>query len=68
MENQIDDQAKTHGIAKEKVIKEIMLEKAAIKKLIEPNDIAEIAKFLCSNAANCITGSLMTIDCGWSAS
>lgn len=68
MENQIDDQAKTHGIAREKVIKEIMLEKAAIKKLIEPNDIAEITKFLCSNAANCITGSLMTIDCGWSAS
>lgn len=68
VDNQIDDQAKTHGIAREKVIEEIMLKKAAIKKLIEPNDIAEVAKFLCTPAASYITGSMMTIDCGWSAS
>jgi len=68
VDNQIDDQAKTHGIPREKVIEEIMLKKAAIKKLIEPNDIAEVAKFLCSPAASYITGSMMTIDCGWSAS
>ena len=44
-----------------------MLKKAAIKKLIEPDDIAEVAKFLCTPSANYITGSMMTIDCGWSA-
>ncbi len=68
VDNQIDDQAITHGIPREKVIEEIMLKKAAIKKLIEPSDIAEVAKFLCSPAASYITGSMMTIDCGWSAS
>lgn len=68
VDNQIDDQAKTHGMPREKVIEEIMLKKAAIKKLIEPNDIAEVAKFLCTSAADYITGSMMTIDCGWSAS
>lgn len=68
VDNQIDDQAKNHGIPREKVIEEIILKKAAIKKLIEPNDIAEVAKFLCTDAANYITGSMMTIDCGWSAS
>ncbi len=68
VDNQIDDQAKTHGIPREKVIEEIMLKKAAIKKLIEPNDIAQVAKFLCTSAADYITGSMMTIDCGWSAS
>ncbi|MGC8705438.1 3-hydroxybutyrate dehydrogenase [Desulfurella multipotens] len=67
VDNQIDDQAKTHGIPREKVIEEIMLKKAAIKKLIEPDDIAEVAKFLCTPAADYITGSMMTIDCGWSA-
>ncbi len=67
VDNQIDDQAKTHGIPREKVIEEIMLKKAAIKKLIEPDDIAEVAKFLCTPSANYITGSMMTIDCGWSA-
>jgi len=68
VDNQIDDQAKTHNIPREKVIEEIMLKKAAIKKLIEPSDIAEVAKFLCTSTADYITGTMMTIDCGWSAS
>jgi 3-hydroxybutyrate dehydrogenase len=45
-----------------------MLKKAAIKKLIEPSDIAEVTKFLCTSTADYITGTMMTIDCGWSAS
>jgi len=44
-----------------------MLEKAAVKKLIEPSTIAEVAKFLCSEAGAHITGSTMTIDGGWTA-
>jgi len=45
-----------------------MLKNAVIKKLIEPSNIAELAKFLCSDAASHITGSMITIDGGWTAS
>lgn len=67
VENQIDEQAKNHGILRDDVIKDIMLKNAVIKKLIEPSAIAEIAKFLCSDAASQITGSMLTIDGGWTA-
>lgn len=67
VENQIDAQAKNHGISREKVIEEIMLEKAAIKKLINPSMIADMTKFLCSDVGAHITGSMMTIDGGWTA-
>lgn len=67
VDNQIDAQAKTHGISREEVIEKIMLQKSAIKKLIEPETIADVAKFLCSDTGASITGSTMTIDGGWTA-
>lgn len=67
VDNQIADQAKSHGISKEEVVENIMLQKAAVKKLIEPESIADVAKFLCSDAGAHITGSTMTIDGGWTA-
>ncbi len=68
VEKQIDAQAKNHGIPREKVIEEIMLKKAYIKRLIEPSEIGDMVLFLCSENASCITGSMFTIDCGWTAS
>lgn len=67
VDNQIDDQARSHGISRDEVIENIMLQKAVVKKLIEPETIAEIVKFLCSEAGSHITGSTMTIDGGWTA-
>ena len=67
VDNQIDAQAKSHGISKEEVVSKIMLQKSAIKTLIEPDAVAETAKFLCSNAASHITGAAITMDGGWTA-
>lgn len=67
VDNQIDAQAASHGISREEVVEKIMLQKAAVKKLIEPETIADVAKFLCSKAGDHITGSTMTIDGGWTA-
>lgn len=68
VDNQIDAQAKTHAIPREEVINSIMLKKAAVKKMIEPNEIGAAVLYLCSDAAGCMTGVDFTIDCGWSAS
>ncbi len=67
VDNQIADQARTHGITPEEVVSKIMLVKSSIKKLLEPNTVAEIAKFLCSDAASSITGSALVVDGGWTA-
>jgi 3-hydroxybutyrate dehydrogenase len=67
VDNQIDAQAATHGIPREEVIEQIMLKKAAVKRMIEPAEIGQAVLFLCSDAASCMTGSMLTIDCGWTA-
>ncbi len=67
VDNQIEAQAQNHGISKEEVVSKIMLQKAAVKTLLEPSTVAEVVKFLCSDAGNNITGSALTIDGGWTA-
>ena len=67
VDDQIEAQAKNHGISKEEVVSKIMLQKSAIKTLLEPSTIADVVKFLCSEAGNNITGSALTIDGGWTA-
>lgn len=67
VDKQIADQAKNHGITEDEVVGKIMLQKAAIKRLLEPSEVAESIKFLCSDAARSITGTMFTIDGGWVA-
>jgi 3-hydroxybutyrate dehydrogenase len=67
VDNQITDQAKTRGIPEAEVIEKIFLEPAAIKRLIEPEEVADFVAYLCSPAAGVITGSALTMDLGWTA-
>jgi 3-hydroxybutyrate dehydrogenase len=67
VEKQIADQARTHGIPEDEVIEKIMLTEPAIKRLIEPEEVAELATFLCSKEASFINGASIVMDGGWTA-
>jgi 3-hydroxybutyrate dehydrogenase len=67
VEKQIADQARIHGISADRVIEEIMLTEPAIKRLIEPSEVADLAAYLCSAPASFANGSSYVLDGGWSA-
>ena len=67
VEGQIADQARTHGIAEDDVIERVLLERSALKRLVEPGEVAEVVHFLCTDAARSITGSSHLMDGGWTA-
>lgn len=67
VDNQIADQAKTHGISEEEVVETIMLKNSAIKKMVPAKSIGELVLYLCSDAAEVITGITLPIDGGWTA-
>lgn len=67
VEGQIADQATAHGLSEDQVVEQIMLAPAAIKRLIEPAEVAEAVRFLCSPAATSVTGTSLVMDGGWSA-
>ncbi|MEU4680617.1 3-hydroxybutyrate dehydrogenase [Micromonospora sp. NPDC023737] len=67
VESQIADQATTHGIPESEVIEKIMLARAAIKRLIEPEEVAELVAYLCTPPAAFITGASIALDGGWTA-
>ena len=67
VEKQISDQARVHGISEEQVVEEIMLTEPAIKRLIEPSEVAELVAYLCSAPASFANGSSWVLDGGWSA-
>lgn len=67
VEGQISDQAKANGIPEGEVIEKIMLVQPAIKRLVEPEEVAEMVAFLCSPTASFINGASLTMDGGWTA-
>jgi 3-hydroxybutyrate dehydrogenase len=67
VEAQIADQAKVHGIPEDEVVRDIMLAPAAIKRLIEPEEVAELVAYLCGPAGAFITGVSLPVDGGWTA-
>ena len=59
--------AATHGLPEQEVVSKIMLEPAAIKRMIKHEEVAELALFLTSEKAGAITGAAHMIDLGWTA-
>ncbi|GID28716.1 3-hydroxybutyrate dehydrogenase [Paractinoplanes brasiliensis] len=67
VDKQIADQAAAHGIPESEVIEKIMLDRTAIKRLITPEEVAELVAYLCTPAADLITGASIALDGGWTA-
>ncbi|APA98017.1 3-hydroxybutyrate dehydrogenase [Nocardia seriolae] len=67
VDKQIADQALAHGIPEQEVMERIMLTDNAIKRLVEPDEVASLVGWLASDAARMVTGASYTMDGGWSA-
>lgn len=67
VEKQIEEQARRHGIPAEDVVGKIMTEPSAIRRLLDPSEVASLALYLCREEASGITGAALDIDLGWTA-
>jgi 3-hydroxybutyrate dehydrogenase len=67
VDSQIADQAKANQMSPEEVVEKIMLAPAAVKRLIEPREVADFVAYLCSEPAGTITGAALAMDLGWTA-
>ncbi|MFC6285961.1 3-hydroxybutyrate dehydrogenase [Nocardioides sp. GCM10027113] len=67
VEGQIAAQAKAHGIDADDVVDEVLLARTPVKRLVEPEEVADMVAFLCGPAASSITGSSFLLDGGWTA-
>jgi 3-hydroxybutyrate dehydrogenase len=67
MERQIGDQARAHGMEEDRVLEEVILAPHAVKRLIEPAEVAGVVSVLLGPDGRAFTGAPVTMDLGWSA-
>jgi 3-hydroxybutyrate dehydrogenase len=67
VEKQVADQARIHGIPEDEVIEKIMLTEPAVKRLVEPEEVADLAVWLCGPGMSFANGSSYVLDGGWTA-
>ncbi|RRO20704.1 3-hydroxybutyrate dehydrogenase [Saccharopolyspora rhizosphaerae] len=66
--DQVRDQAEAHGMDESDVISEVLLQRAAVKQLITPEEVADVVRWLSGDQAAHITGTSVPLDGGWTAS
>ena len=67
VEKQIPDQMKTRGMSEEQVVRDVILAAQPTKQFVKIEEIAGLAVFLCSEGGASITGTMLSIDGGWTA-
>jgi 3-hydroxybutyrate dehydrogenase len=67
VEAQLADQARAHKASEERVLEDVILAPHAVKRLIEPDEVAEAVAFLLGPAGSAFTGAPLTMDLGWTA-
>lgn len=67
VQQQIATQAKAHGLSEDRVLDDVILTAQPVKRLIEPEEVAELAAFLLGPHGRSFTGTPVSIDQGWTA-
>jgi 3-hydroxybutyrate dehydrogenase len=67
VEKQIPDTAKARGMTEEQVKRDVLLAAQPTKEFVTVEEVADLALYLCSDAAKAITGANLSIDGGWTA-
>jgi 3-hydroxybutyrate dehydrogenase len=67
VEAQIADQAKAHGMPEDRVLEDVIVAPHAVKRLIEPSEVADVVAFLLGPGGRAFTGTPVTPDLGWTA-
>jgi 3-hydroxybutyrate dehydrogenase len=67
VEAQIADQARVHGISEERVLEDVILAPQAVKRLLEPEEVADAAAYLLGPNGRAVSGAPLVMDYGWTA-
>lgn len=67
VDKQVDDQAKVHGIPRDRVIAEVILKPQPSGRFVEVEELGALTVFLCSEAGKSMTGTSLSVDGGWTA-
>ena len=67
VEAQIADQARAHGLPEERVLEDVIVAPHAVKRLLEPEEVADVVAFLLGPGGRGFTGAAVTMDLGWAA-
>ena len=65
VDKQVSDQARANGIAEEEVVESVFMARNAIKRFVEPVEVARLVAWLASREADMVTGASYTIDGGF---
>jgi 3-hydroxybutyrate dehydrogenase len=67
VEAQLADQAKAHDMPEDRVLENVILAPHAVKRLIEPEEVADVVAFLAGPSGGAFTGAAVPMDLGWTA-
>ncbi len=67
VEEQVADQARAHGMPEERVLEDVLLAPQALKRMLEPSEVADAVAYLLGPGAAAFTGAPLVIDGGWTA-
>ncbi|MBZ4322448.1 3-hydroxybutyrate dehydrogenase [Streptomyces huiliensis] len=67
VERQVADQAAAHAVPEERVLNDVLLAGSPLKRLVEPEEVAEAVAYLCGPYTSAVTGTTLVLDGGWTA-
>lgn len=67
IEKQLEDQSRTRGVPKDRIVSDVLLAPQPIKRFVRADEVGALVRHLCLEEAGAITGSCISIDGGWTA-